>query len=123
LVHLYFCMFLLFVYGVVAPRFCEIGYFYIFVFCRDSLSIVAYVSFVKLCYLQFCEVVAGFLGVVVGWVGLLFLLLRTSRTLFYICVSVHRSISQIKHQFDATLCRFYFCFISPYGDVMTYLQL
>ena len=28
---------------------------------------------------------------------------------FYFCVSVHRSISQIKHQLDATLCRFYFC--------------
>jgi hypothetical protein len=25
---------------------------------------------------------------------------------FYFCVSVHRSISQIKHQLDATLCRF-----------------
>ena len=43
----------------------------IFIFCRDSPSIVACVSFVKLYYLQFCEVVAGFLGVVVGWVGLL----------------------------------------------------
>jgi len=29
--------------------------------------------------------------------------------LFYFCVSVHRSISQIKHQLDAKLCRFYFC--------------
>ena len=28
---------------------------------------------------------------------------------FYVCVSVHRSIGQIKHQLDATLCRFYFC--------------
>jgi hypothetical protein len=28
---------------------------------------------------------------------------------FTFCVSVHRSISQIKHQLDATLCRFYFC--------------
>jgi len=28
---------------------------------------------------------------------------------FYFCVSVHHSISQIKHQLDATLCRFYFC--------------
>jgi len=28
---------------------------------------------------------------------------------FYFCVSVHRSIGQIKHQLDATLCRFYFC--------------
>jgi len=28
---------------------------------------------------------------------------------FYICVSVHRSISQIKYQLDASLCRFYFC--------------
>jgi hypothetical protein len=28
---------------------------------------------------------------------------------FYFCVSVHRSIGQIKHQRDATLCRFYFC--------------
>ena len=40
-VHLYFCMFQLSVYGVVAPRF------------------------------KFCEVVACFLGVVVDWVGLL----------------------------------------------------
>jgi len=29
--------------------------------------------------------------------------------LFYFCVSVHRSIGQIKHQLDATPCRFYFC--------------
>jgi len=28
---------------------------------------------------------------------------------FYFCVSVHRSIGQIKHQLDGTLCRFYFC--------------
>ena len=28
---------------------------------------------------------------------------------FYFCVSLHRSISQIKHQLDATLCKFYFC--------------
>ena len=28
--------------------------------------------------------------------------------LFYFCVSVHRSMSQIKHQLDTTLCRFYF---------------
>jgi hypothetical protein len=28
---------------------------------------------------------------------------------FYFCVSVHRSIGQIKHQFGAALCRFYFC--------------
>jgi len=28
---------------------------------------------------------------------------------FRFCVSVHRSISQIKHQLDATLCRFCFC--------------
>ena len=28
---------------------------------------------------------------------------------FYFRVSVHRSVSQIKHQLDATLCRFYFC--------------
>ena len=28
---------------------------------------------------------------------------------FYFCVSMHHSISQIKHQLDATLCRFYFC--------------
>ena len=28
---------------------------------------------------------------------------------FHFCVSVHHSISQIKHQLDATLCRFYFC--------------
>ena len=28
---------------------------------------------------------------------------------FYFCVSMHRSISQIKHHLDATLCRFYFC--------------
>jgi len=34
---------------------------------------------------------------------------RNGRGKFYFCVSVHRSISQIKHQLDATLCRFYFC--------------
>ena len=28
---------------------------------------------------------------------------------FYFCVSVDRGISQIKHQLDATLCRFYYC--------------
>ena len=33
----------------------------------------------------------------------------TIRYLFYFCVSVHRSISQMKHQLDATLYRFYFC--------------
>jgi hypothetical protein len=30
-------------------------------------------------------------------------------TKFYFCVSVHRSISQIKHQLDAALWRLYFC--------------
>ena len=45
----------------------------IFIFCCDSLSIVSCVHFVKLYYLQFCKVVAGFLGVVEGWVGLLYL--------------------------------------------------
>jgi len=70
-VHLCLCMFLLSVYGAVAPRFSPIVKSDIFVFCRDSLSVVACVSFVKLYYLQFCEVVAGFLGVVVGWVGFL----------------------------------------------------
>jgi hypothetical protein len=39
----------------------------IFTFCRDSLSAAACVPFVKLYWLQFCEVV----GVVVSWVGLL----------------------------------------------------
>ena len=41
-----------------------------------------------------------------------FLLLRTHSQpthQFYFCVSVHRSISQMKHQLDATLYRFYFC--------------
>ena len=28
---------------------------------------------------------------------------------FYFCASVHHSISQMKHQLDAFLCRFYFC--------------
>ena len=28
------------------------------------------------------------------------------------CVSMHHSISQMKHQLDATLCRFYFCRIT-----------
>ena len=28
---------------------------------------------------------------------------------FWFCASVHHSISQMKHQLDATLCRFYFC--------------
>ena len=28
---------------------------------------------------------------------------------FLFCASVHHSISQMKHQLDATLCRFYFC--------------
>jgi len=31
---------------------------------------------------------------------------------FKFCVSVHHSISQMKHQLDATLCRFYFCRIT-----------
>ena len=70
-VHLYFCVFLLSVYGMDAPRFSAIVKSDIFIFCRDSLSIVACVSFVKLYYLQFCEVVASFLGVVVGRVRLL----------------------------------------------------
>jgi len=56
-----------------APRFSAVVKSDIFIFCHDSLSIVACVNFVKLYYLQFCEVVAGFLGVVVGWVGLLYL--------------------------------------------------
>ena len=30
-------------------------------------------------------------------------------TSFCFCVSMHRSTSLIKHQLDATLCRFYFC--------------
>jgi len=29
-------------------------------------------------------------------------------TRFYFCVPVHRSVGQINHQRDATLCRFYF---------------
>ena len=32
-----------------------------------------------------------------------------SRFFFKFCASVHHSISQMKHQLDATLCRFYFC--------------
>ena len=64
-------MFLLSVYGVVAPHFSAIVRSDIFIFCHESLSVVACISFVKLYYLQFCEVVAGLLGVVVGWVGLL----------------------------------------------------
>ena len=67
----YFCMFLLSVYGAVAPRFSAIVKADIFIFCRDILSTVARVNFVKFYFLQFCEVLAGFLGVVVGWVGLL----------------------------------------------------
>jgi len=51
LVHLYFCVFLLSVYGAVAPRFSAIVKSDIFIICRDSLSIAACVSFVKLCYL------------------------------------------------------------------------
>ena len=51
-IHLYFCMFLLSVYGAVAPHFCAIVKSDIFIFCCDSLSIVACVSFVKLYYLQ-----------------------------------------------------------------------
>ena len=70
-VHLYFCMFLLSVYGVVASRFSAIVKLDIFIFYRDSLSTVTCVRFVKLYYLEFCEVVASFLGVVVGWVVLL----------------------------------------------------
>ena len=35
--------------------------------------------------------------------------LSTLYRTFYFCVSMHRSKSQIKHQLDATLCRFYFC--------------
>ena len=70
-VHLYFCMFLFSVYVAVRPRFSTIVKSDIFIVCRDTLSIVACVSFVKLYYLQFCEVAAGFLGVVAGWVGLL----------------------------------------------------
>ena len=31
---------------------------------------------------------------------------------FEFCASVHHSISQMKHQLDATLCRFYFCRIT-----------
>ena len=34
---------------------------------------------------------------------------ETCRGKFYFCISVHRSISQIKHLLDATLCKFYFC--------------
>jgi len=37
---------------------------------------------------------------------------------FYFCVSVHRSLGQIKHQLDAETQ-----FRPWYGDVMTYLQL
>jgi len=58
------CTFLCFnflFYGAVASRFSAIVKSDIFVLCRDSVSIVAFVSFVKLYYLQFCEVVASFL--------------------------------------------------------------
>jgi len=34
---------------------------------------------------------------------------KDSIIFFYFCVSVYRSISEIKHRLDATLCRFYFC--------------
>ena len=37
---------------------------------------------------------------------------------FYFCVSVHRSIGQIKHQLDATLCRFYFCRVTLHISVV-----
>ena len=33
-------------------------------------------------------------------------------TVFYFCVYVYRSIGQIKHQLDATLCGFYFCIVN-----------
>ena len=56
--------------GAVGSRFSATVKSDIFIFCRDGLSIAACVSFVKLYCLQFCGVVAGFLGVVVGWVGL-----------------------------------------------------
>ena len=51
--------------GAVAPRFSAIVKSDIFIFCRGGA--VACVRFVKLYCLQFCEVVAGFLGVVMGW--------------------------------------------------------
>ena len=37
--------------------------------------------------------------------------LRTKREMMnqYICSNTYKSTSQIKHQLDATLCRFYFC--------------
>ena len=34
---------------------------------------------------------------------------KTVNHKFWVCVSVHHSVSQMKHQLDATLCRFYFC--------------
>ena len=46
-VHLYFCVFLLSVYGAVAPRFSAIVKSDIFILCRDSLSIAACVKFCK----------------------------------------------------------------------------
>jgi len=45
-------MFLFSVYGAVAPRFSTIVKADIFIFCRDSLSTAACVSFVELYYLQ-----------------------------------------------------------------------
>ena len=34
--------------------------------------------------------------------------------LFQFCASVHHCIGQMKHQLDATLCRFYFCRVTLY---------
>ena len=36
---------------------------------------------------------------------------------FWFCVSVHHSISQMKHQLDAILCRFYFCRVTLHVSV------
>ena len=36
---------------------------------------------------------------------------------FLFCVSVHHSISQMKHQLDATLCRLYFCRVTLHVSV------
>jgi len=54
------CFSFLFV-GRFEPRFSAIVKSDVFIYCRDSMSIVACISFVKLYYLRLCEVVAGLL--------------------------------------------------------------
>ena len=64
---------------------------------------------IQLTLVYICNITSYIIFPFTGGSSLRFLWLgRRPLRRFYFCVSVHRSIGQIKHQLDATLCRFYF---------------